>query len=106
MKPNLPDHPGGYIKAEVLPKGLSVKEAAELLGIGRPALSNLLNGNAALSPDMAARPERAFRVSAQELTDRQAAYDAAQAKAKGASAGTKKYVPDFLSISARQIDEW
>jgi addiction module HigA family antidote len=106
MSSSSADHPGLYIKTKVLPKGLSVKDAAKLLGVGRPALSNLLNGNAALSPDMAARLERAFRVSAQELTDQQAAYDAAQAKAKGASASTKKYVPDFLSISARQIDDW
>ena len=103
---DIPAHPGAYIKAEVLPKGLSVKAAAELLGVGRPALSNLLNGNAALSPDMAARLERAFGVKAQTLMDRQAAYDAAQAKASGAPATTKKYVPDFLSIKAHEIEAW
>ncbi len=46
-------HPGPYIKERVIPKTLSVKKAAELLGIGRPALSNLLNANAALTADMA-----------------------------------------------------
>jgi addiction module HigA family antidote len=106
MSADPPTHPGGYIKSEVLPKGLSVKAAAELLGVGRPALSNLLNGNAALSPDMAARLERAFNVSAQALMDRQAAYDAAHAKASGAPAVTKKYVPDFLSIKAHEIEVW
>src|SRR5260370_23511027 len=99
MPPNPePTHPGLYIKNHILPKGLSVKAAAELLGVGRPALSNLLNGNAALSPDMAARLERAFGVKAQTLMDRQAAYDAAQAKASGAPATPQKYVPPFLSI--------
>lgn len=83
MNASPPFQPGGYIKSEVLSKGISVKAAAELLAVGRPALSNLLNGNAALSPDMAARLERAFGVSAQALMDRQAAYDAAQAKASG-----------------------
>jgi addiction module HigA family antidote len=106
MNLELPAHPGGYIKAQVLPKGLSVKEAAALLGVGRPALSNLLNGNAALSPDMAARLERAFGVTAQALMDRQAVYDAAQAKANGAPDSTKKYVPDFLSIKAHEIEAW
>ena len=48
-------HPGEYIKANVIPKGMAVKKAAELLGVGRPALSNLLNGNAGLSADMALR---------------------------------------------------
>src|SRR2546423_1825159 len=41
--PNL--RPGEHIKRKVLPEGLSVKKAAELMGVGRPALSNLLNGN-------------------------------------------------------------
>jgi addiction module HigA family antidote len=56
-------HPGKFIKTEVLPPGLSVKAAAELLGVGRPALSNLLNGNAALSSEMALRIEKTFGVS-------------------------------------------
>lgn len=95
MAHEIRNHPGRYIKESVLPKGLSVKDAAQLLGVGRPALSNLLNGRAALSPDMAARIERAFRIPAQDLIDRQAAYAAAQAKTKGASVTTKKYVPPF-----------
>jgi len=107
MNPERPiEHPGKYIKAEVLPRDLSVKDAAELLGVGRPALSNLLNCNAALSPDMAARLEHAFGVSAQSLLDRQAAYDAAQAKGSDALAGTRKYVPPFLSIKANDIALW
>ena len=50
-------HPGSYIKQSVLPAGLSVTAAAKTLGIGRPALSNLLNGNASLSSEMATRIE-------------------------------------------------
>ena len=46
-------HPGTRIKAEVIPSKMSVTKAAQLIGVGRPALSNLLNGNAALSSDMA-----------------------------------------------------
>ena len=33
-------HPGLRIKEELLPKGMTVTEAAKLLAIGRPALSN------------------------------------------------------------------
>ena len=51
---------GEYIRQHVLPAGMSVKEAANRLGVGRPALSNLLNGNAALSADMALRLEKSF----------------------------------------------
>src|SRR6267378_1697601 len=54
-------HPGVRIKAEVIPPGMSVTKAAQLMGVGRPALSNLLNGNAALSAEMAARLEKAFK---------------------------------------------
>lgn len=56
---------GDYIRRDVLPQGLPVKQVAERLGIGRPALSNFLNGKAALSADMAARLERAFGASRQ-----------------------------------------
>ena len=56
-------HPGIRIRAEVIPPGMSVTKAAQLMGVGRPALSNLLNGNASLSEDMAMRLEKAFKNS-------------------------------------------
>ena len=54
-------HPGVRIRAEVIPHKMSVTRAAQLIGVGRPALSNLLNSNAALSSDMAARLAKAFK---------------------------------------------
>jgi addiction module HigA family antidote len=56
---------------------MSVTKAAQLTGVGRPALSNLLNGNAALSADMAARLEKAFKYPLKDLMEMQARYDAA-----------------------------
>ena len=50
---------------------MSVKDAARTLGVGRPALSNLLNGNAALSPEMALRLEKTFGADRQKLLDLQ-----------------------------------
>jgi plasmid maintenance system antidote protein VapI len=85
---------------------MSVTDAAKVLGVGRPALSNFLNGNAAASPDMAARIERAFGVPAQKILDLQAVFDAAQSKSKGAQAGAKTYVPTFLEIKANEIENW
>ena len=82
-------HPGTRIKAEVIPAGMSVTKAAELMGVGRPALSNLLNGNAALSAEMAARLEKAFKYPLKDLMQMQARYDAAQAKQKDPPADTK-----------------
>ena len=99
-------HPGPHIRDRVLPKGMSVTEAAGLLGVGRPALSNLLNGRASLSPEMAARLERTFGANARELIDMQAAYDAARAKAKGPSAGARSFVPPFLQLTANDVAEW
>lgn len=99
-------HPGVRIKAEVIPSGMSVTKAAELVGVGRPALSNLLNGKAALSADMAARLEKAFNYPLKDLMDMQAQYEAAQAEQKIAPANTKAYVPPFLAIKANNIERW
>ena len=61
MRMARPAHPGQFIRMEVIePLGLSVTKAAKVLGVTRPALSALLNGRAALSPDMALRVEKAF----------------------------------------------
>jgi addiction module HigA family antidote len=99
-------HPGTFIKAEVIPPGMSVTKAAQLIGVGRPALSNLLNGNAALSAEMATRLEKAFGHARKDLLEMQAKYDAAQAKKKNAPTETKAYVPPFLGIKANQIEDW
>ncbi|MFZ1150903.1 MAG: helix-turn-helix domain-containing protein, partial [Xanthobacteraceae bacterium] len=85
---------------------MSVTKAAELMGVGRPALSNLLNGNAALSAEMAARLEKAFKYPLKDLMQMQARYDAAQAKQKDPPADTKAYVPPFLAIKANDIEGW
>ena len=54
-----PAHAGQFVRMEILePLGLSVTEAARVLGVTPAALSALLNGRASLSPDMALRVER------------------------------------------------
>ncbi|HML06616.1 MAG TPA: HigA family addiction module antitoxin [Xanthobacteraceae bacterium] len=100
-------HPGVRIKAEVIPAGMSVTKAAQLMGVGRPALSNLLNGNAALSEQMAMRLEKAFKkYTVKDLMEMQARYEAAQAREKAAPSNTKAYVPPFLAIKANDIEGW
>lgn len=99
-------HPGKWIKAEIIPRGMSVTNVAKLIGVGRPALSNLLNGNAALSSDMAARIEKAFNYPQSELMEMQAKYEAALARRKGAPAETRMYVPPFLAIKANDLEKW
>lgn len=53
-----PPHPGLTLRDDVLPAlGLGVTPAAEQLGVSRVALSRMLNGRAAISPEMALRIE-------------------------------------------------
>ena len=57
-----PPHPGEFIREEILDElHLTVSEAAEVLGVHRATLSDLVNGNAALSPEMALRIEKGVR---------------------------------------------
>ncbi len=76
-----PVHPGDFIRTEIIKAhGLSVTAAAKVLGVSRPALSNLLNQNADLSGEMALRIEKAFGVNMDTLMRMQAAYDIARAR--------------------------
>src|SRR5215467_4409409 len=99
-------HPGAYIKASVIPAGMSVKKAAELLGVGRPALSNLLNGHASLSPEMALRLEKSFGVKREVLLQMQASYDEMQTRQLDKEVAVRAYAPSFLDITATQIAAW
>jgi addiction module HigA family antidote len=76
-----PAHPGGFVKSEIIEAlGLSVTDAALILGVTRPALSALLNERARLSPEMALRIEKAFGVSMDTLMRMQNSYDIAQTR--------------------------
>jgi len=70
-----PVHPGGFVKRSVLPDDLTITDAAQVLGVGRPALSNLLNEKASMSPEMALRIEKAFGVKMDILLKMQARFD-------------------------------
>jgi antitoxin HigA-1 len=74
-----PAHPGEFLKAEVLAgRNLSVTKAAEILRIGRPALSAVLNCRAALSPELALRFEKAFGMPMELLLKMQLQFDIAE----------------------------
>ena len=83
-----PPHPGETLKEDVLPAlGLSVTEAAAQLGVTRAALSRVLNGRAAISPEMALRLEGWLGVEnggrADTWIGQQAAYDLWKARKAG-----------------------
>lgn len=88
-----PPHPGGFIRRSVLPDDLSVTAAARVLGVGRPALSNLLNEKAALSPEMALRIEKAFGVKMETLLRMQTRYDAYRMRQQESEIEVGRYVP-------------
>lgn len=75
-------HPGLWLRAEVVdPYRLSVAETARQLKVTRQAMSQLLNGRAGLSAEMAIRFEKAFGLRADTLMRMQSAYDLATARA-------------------------
>jgi antitoxin HigA-1 len=88
-----PGHVGGFLKRSVLPDDITVTQAAKQLGVGRPALSQLLNEKAALSPEMALRFEKAFGVKMDTLLRMQARYDAWHMRARGSRIKVKRYTP-------------
>jgi addiction module HigA family antidote len=74
-------HPGPWLMEEIVkPHRMTVTAAAAHLGVTRPALSRMLNGHAALTPEMAIRFDKAFGVAAATLLRMQSAHDLAQAR--------------------------
>jgi len=71
-----PPHPGEVIRELCIePLGLTVTEAAEALGISRKTLSNILNGHAGISPEMAVRLSIAFNTTSESWLNQQLQYD-------------------------------
>ncbi len=54
-----PAHPGEVLR-EYLPESMTVREAAERLGVSRQALSAILNGRAGISAEMDLRLSQAL----------------------------------------------
>ncbi|CAM8636803.1 HigA family addiction module antitoxin [Sphingobium sp.] len=71
-----PPHPGELLRDEVIVAlNLSVTEAASRLAMSRVALSRVLNGKAAISPDLALRLEQAGAGTARAWLAMQANHD-------------------------------
>lgn len=92
-----PAHPGTFVRDKVVEAlGLSVTDAAQALGVTRPALSALLNGRAHLSPEMALRIEKAFGMSVETLMRMQNRFDIAQIRKRAGDI----HVPRYRSAAA------
>ncbi|MEZ5932705.1 MAG: HigA family addiction module antitoxin [Alphaproteobacteria bacterium] len=87
-----PPHVGEVVRIEILDElGLSITRAADVLRVRRATLSDLVNGKAALTAEMALRIEKAFGVSMDMLLSMQAAYDAAQARSRADEIDVEPY---------------
>lgn len=76
-----PTHPGFLVRKDCLDAyDLGVVEGARILGVSRQALSNVVNGRAAISPEMAVRLAKAFGGSDENWLQIQLAYDLAQVR--------------------------
>jgi addiction module HigA family antidote len=75
------------------PLNLSVTKAAEILGVTRQTLNDLVNCRWGISPEMALRLDMAFGGGADTWLRLQAAYDLAQARKKLPALDIKRYEP-------------
>jgi antitoxin HigA-1 len=87
--------PGAILREEILaPLKLNVTKAAKALGVRRATLSDLLNGKAALSPEMALRAEKAFGVSMDMMLRIQTAWDIANIRQHEEHVHVSRFKPD------------
>jgi addiction module HigA family antidote len=90
---NDPPHPGRSIRDACLePLGLTVTEGAKVLDVTRATLSNLINGRAGISPEMAIRLAKAFGGSPETWLKLQMQYDLAQALKNEAALKVRRVV--------------
>ena len=68
-------------------------EAARVLGVARHTLSRVLNGHAAISPEMAIRLEKAGWSNAEFWLRRQTTYDLVQARKEEDRINVERYQP-------------
>jgi addiction module HigA family antidote len=99
MAMRTPPHPGLSVRHDCIePLGLTITETAEILGVTRQALNNLVNGKSGISPEMAIRLDKAFGGSAETWLRLQMAYDLAQARRHEADIKVKR-------VARRTLDE-
>lgn len=74
-------HPGQILDMELVEsRNLTIGEIAELLGTTEANFSNIVNGNASISKNMALRLEKVFGGTASHFLNLQKSYDLAKEK--------------------------
>ncbi|WP_296183041.1 HigA family addiction module antitoxin [uncultured Mobiluncus sp.] len=97
-----PVYPGAVIREDFLNElGISVSDASRKLGVSRVTLSRVLNGKAALTPNLALRLELAGIGNGRLWLDMQTAYELAQARSK--EPPVSAHLGYFFAISRQTI---
>src|SRR2546428_1567145 len=92
MAMRTPPHPGLSVRHDCIePLGLTITETAEILGVTRQALNNLVNGKSGISPEMAIRLDKAFGGSAEGWLALQLSFDLAQARKNASLIKVKRF---------------
>lgn len=86
-----PPHPGELLRELwLLPLSLSITDTAERLKVSRKTLSEIVNGHAAVSAEMALRLELGFGKSAESWLAHQSAYDLWQLQGRRRALGVRR----------------
>ena len=89
-----PPHPGEHVRHDCLePLGLTVTRGAQILGVSRKALSELVNGRSGISPEMAIRLSKAFGGSPEVWLRMQLSYDLWQTQRRASDIKVHRYEP-------------
>ncbi|WP_164515130.1 helix-turn-helix transcriptional regulator [Paenibacillus lentus] len=100
------NHLGKYVRQTIIPSEISNLEAAKRLGIDQSSLSALLNGESSLTTDLAVRLENTFGANSKQLLEMQASYVQQEIVLTEKANNIYHFIPSFLTIKARQIEEW
>lgn len=100
--------PGEWVRNVYLkPAGISIKDAAQRLGVARQTFSAFLNGRITATPKLTARLEQVFGVSVQTLREMQASTAPMAGKTTARSTeNIQRYVPPYLEIRAGDLVRW
>ena len=87
-----PPHPGRIVRQDCLaPLGLSVTRGAQVLGVTRQALNNLVNQKSGISAEMAVRLSKAFGSTPELWLRMQANYDLARIREREDEIAVERY---------------
>jgi len=92
MRMKNPPHPGELVGDNLDELGVTIKDAAEALGVTRQQLHKIIAGRSAITPEMAIRLEKAIGGAADTWLRMQMNYDLAQLRERGGVVNVRRLV--------------